>query len=233
MKMELVNLKVSEYQYQRVLTTQQLASSYETETKNISKNFTRNQERYFEGKHYFVVKYGENGYRQFADNKSIRRPIYLWTEKGCFLHAKSLNTDVAWNVYEMLIENYFTSKPQINQLTNELNQIKNQLKLLTDNKQKYQAKYKDYITITELLKKYAINISAADANQILWEEDVLEKIYLNCTDGKTIKGYKISKFWQVYGRNFQYPRSPEGLTQPKWKTSKSHLIAQIIRDCIY
>ena len=30
--------------------------------------------------------------------------IYLWTERGAFLHAKSLNTDKAWEVYDCFVK---------------------------------------------------------------------------------------------------------------------------------
>ena len=33
--------------------------------------------------------------------------LYLWTEKGAFLHAKSLNTDRAWEIYDVLVDTYF------------------------------------------------------------------------------------------------------------------------------
>jgi hypothetical protein len=36
--------------------------------------------------------------------------LYLWTEKGAFLHAKSLNTDQAWEVYDRLVDSYFQKK---------------------------------------------------------------------------------------------------------------------------
>ena len=40
--------------------------------------------------------------------------MYLWTEKGAFLHAKSLNTDEAWEVYGKLVDSYFVKKqPQL------------------------------------------------------------------------------------------------------------------------
>lgn len=49
-------LQVIEYQNQRVLTTQQLADSYNTEPKVISKNFSNNQKRYKDNKHYYCIK---------------------------------------------------------------------------------------------------------------------------------------------------------------------------------
>lgn len=36
--------------------------------------------------------------------------LYLWTEKGALLHAKSLNTDKAWEVYDYLVDFYFRAK---------------------------------------------------------------------------------------------------------------------------
>lgn len=39
-----------------VLTTQQIAEAYETDTKIIQKNFSRNKERYIEGKHFICLE---------------------------------------------------------------------------------------------------------------------------------------------------------------------------------
>ena len=36
--------------------------------------------------------------------------LYLWTQKGAFLHAKSLNTDTAWKVYDRLVDDYFDKR---------------------------------------------------------------------------------------------------------------------------
>ena len=38
--------------------------------------------------------------------------LYLWTEKGALLHAKSLNTDKAWEVYDYLVDFYFRVKEE-------------------------------------------------------------------------------------------------------------------------
>ncbi len=104
---------VTEYNNVRVLTTQQLADSYGTSTDTITKNFNRNKDRYVEGKHYICLE-GEE-LKQFKTNGHIDlslkiNKLYLWTEKGTFLHAKSLNTDVAWEVYDRLMETYFAVK---------------------------------------------------------------------------------------------------------------------------
>lgn len=106
-------IKVTEYNNIRVLTTQQLAEAYEADSKTISNNFNRNRERYIEGKHFICLE-GED-LREFKtshqfDESSRINKLYLWTEKGTFLHAKSLNTDKAWEVYDRLVDNYFHTR---------------------------------------------------------------------------------------------------------------------------
>lgn len=111
------NLTVTEYKDIRVLTTQQLAEAYGTEGKIISKNFERNKERYSEGKHYICLMGEElrefKANRQNDDALKFTSVLYLWTEKGAFLHAKSLNTDTAWEVYDRLVDNYFKKKEDL------------------------------------------------------------------------------------------------------------------------
>ena len=110
-----MNLTVIEKDGQRVLTTAQLAEAYGTDTKHISNNFSNNKERYKIGKHYFLLQ-GEE-LKQFlqsenlgVQNSSKIRALYLWTEKGAWLHAKSLNTDEAWEAYERLVDEYYNVK---------------------------------------------------------------------------------------------------------------------------
>ncbi|MBG9549291.1 ORF6N domain-containing protein [Cytobacillus firmus] len=102
---------------QRVLTTIQLAESFGTDAKIINRNFQRNASRYEQGKHYFALS-GEDlrefkGSRQFDDSLKFTSILYLWTEKGAWLHAKSLNTDQAWDAYEMLVDEYYTIKENV------------------------------------------------------------------------------------------------------------------------
>ncbi len=96
---------------QRVLLTSQLAEAYGTSERRISENFNANKARYQQKKHFFVLE-GE-ALREFRTNTEIpyqskhTTRLYLWTERGALLHAKSLNTDRAWAVYEQLVETYF------------------------------------------------------------------------------------------------------------------------------
>lgn len=110
-------LQIIVHDNRRVLTTTQIAESYETDNKVISNNFNRNKERYKEGKHYIALT-GENkrefiNLHQFEDGSKNAQILYLWTEKGAWLHAKSLNTDKAWDAYEMLVDEYYTVKENV------------------------------------------------------------------------------------------------------------------------
>ena len=105
-------LPVLEVNGTRVLTTAQLAECYGTDTRRISENYNSNKGRYIKDKHYFVLE-GDSK-RDFINHTEIpygskAAKLYLWTERGCLLHAKSLGTNKAWEVYDMLVDDYFTS----------------------------------------------------------------------------------------------------------------------------
>ena len=109
--MEMNQLQVIVHRQARVLTTGQLAESYGTDVKVISNNYTRNADRYTEGKH-FIRLTGEKlkdfkAIHQIDESLKFASILYLWTEKGAWLHAKSLNTDAAWDAYEMLVDEYY------------------------------------------------------------------------------------------------------------------------------
>lgn len=116
-----MELQIIEHCGQRVLTTSQLAESYGTESKIISRNYQRNADRYIEGKHFFALSGEElrrfKGSRQFDDSLKFTSILYLWTEKGAWLHAKSLNTEKSWEAYEMLVDNYYKLEKQLKVLS--------------------------------------------------------------------------------------------------------------------
>ena len=104
-------LAVTEYKEIRVLTTQQIADAYGTDSKTISYNFNHNKDRYTEGKHFILLEGDDlRAFREIHDLPSNLNKLYLWTEKGAFLHAKSQNTDKAWEVYDHLVDTYFNRK---------------------------------------------------------------------------------------------------------------------------
>ena len=103
----------------RVLTSKQLAEAYQTTTDTIKTNFNANRSRFVEEKHYIAL----TGDELKAFKKQVRNPylvanrashLYLWTEKGALLHAKSLNTDKAWEVYDYLVDYYFRAEEEQN-----------------------------------------------------------------------------------------------------------------------
>lgn len=104
-----------EYQGKRVLTTERLAAAFEADVDNIAKNFSRNKERFTEGGHYFRItgsdlKALKNDltFSQFVGKNASH--FILWTERGVARHAKILDTDTAWEIYEQLEDTYFAVK---------------------------------------------------------------------------------------------------------------------------
>ncbi|HAI8713425.1 TPA: ORF6N domain-containing protein [Escherichia coli] len=99
-----------------VITTELLAQLYCTEINNIKVNYTRNSERFVEGKHFFKVVGDElKNLRVTLSNSQTpvspkTRSLILWTERGAARHAKMLETDQAWDVFEKLEDCYFRQK---------------------------------------------------------------------------------------------------------------------------
>ncbi|ELT3848963.1 ORF6N domain-containing protein [Escherichia coli] len=99
-----------------VITTELLAQLYCTEINNIKVNYTRNSERFVEGKHFFKVVGDElkNLRVTLSNSQTPVSPktssLILWTERGAARHAKMLETDQAWDVFEKLEDCYFRQK---------------------------------------------------------------------------------------------------------------------------
>lgn len=95
-----------------VITTEMMADFYDTESKNIQNNFLRNSKRFIEGKHFFKIIGQE--LKDFKNQPSLRglvdkrvSHLTLWTERGAARHAKMLDTDQAWDIFEQLEDCYF------------------------------------------------------------------------------------------------------------------------------
>ncbi|HBH0929372.1 TPA: ORF6N domain-containing protein [Clostridioides difficile] len=110
------NLQVIERNNERVLTTQQLADVYETDSRNISNNFNNNKDKFIEGKHYFLLQGDDlknfKGIHTEYENLKFASKMYLWTERGANRHCKILDTDKAWEQFDNLEETYFKVKQQ-------------------------------------------------------------------------------------------------------------------------
>ncbi len=105
-----------------VVTTEMLSSFYGTDSENIRKNFSNNKKRFVEGKHFFKIvgeelKNFAGDLKSLANNLSVNnvhaqissktRVLTLWTERGAARHAKMLDTDQAWDIFEQLEDCYF------------------------------------------------------------------------------------------------------------------------------
>ena len=110
------------YQGHTVITTDLLARAYGADANNIQMNFSRNEGRFIEGIHFF--KLTGDALREFKNSPTgsgsvdKRAPaLMLWTARGAARHAKILDTDEAWAMFEKLEDAYFNppraTAPQI------------------------------------------------------------------------------------------------------------------------
>lgn len=98
-----------------VITTDLLAQLYGADVKHIQNNYLRNTERFSLGKHYFKLEGA--ALKELKDKPSLRglvatraKHLILWTERGAARHAKMLETDQAWEVFEKLEDCYFNQR---------------------------------------------------------------------------------------------------------------------------
>lgn len=101
----------------KVITTELLAKLYGTQISNIQKNYERNLDRFEDGKHFFKLEGAAlRELKQLTDPKSVSantRSLTLWTERGAARHAKMLETDKAWEVFERLEDSYFRPREAV------------------------------------------------------------------------------------------------------------------------
>lgn len=95
-----------------VMTTEMLAGSFEASPKNILDNFQNNGVRFAEGvTHHRLAGDELKAFKDYPDNIGVvpkhAPSLILWTQRGVARHAKVLDTDAAWQVYEQLEETYF------------------------------------------------------------------------------------------------------------------------------
>ena len=102
------------YQGRVICLTQQLTQFYNCTEKNIHDNHANNRDRFEEGKHF--IKLEGAALQAFKEQPEVigvvakrAAHLILWTERGAARHAKMLETDKAWDVFEQLEEAYFRS----------------------------------------------------------------------------------------------------------------------------
>lgn len=194
------NLIPMEFENQRIISTKVLAEQFGTNEQNISRNFTRNSTRFIEGKHYFKLE-GEDlksfkGYVQNDDSLKFVSVLYLWTEKGAARHAKILETEEAWEVYERLEETYFNVK-EAKQLS-PMDQLKLQLKVLEEQDKKIEG-------VSSRISKIEDQMTIETGKQKVLSDLVTERV-MEVLGGKEAPAYKelskkaFSQCWRDFKR---------------------------------
>lgn len=174
---------------QRVLTTNQLAESFGTDAKTINRNFQRNADRYVQGKHFFALT-GDalrefKGSRQFDASLKFTSVLYLWTEKGAWLHAKSLNTDHAWDAYEMLVDEYYRIKENVIPLSKDqalVTVLRTTADLVEDTQALKEEQHEIRKLITQVDQKVEEQITLTSGEQRRLQKGVATKVYEICND---------------------------------------------------
>lgn len=111
------NLSVITFKDIPVVTSELLAVLYGADPKLVRQNYQRNAYRFIEGKHFYKLtgsslkEFKMQASKRGLDNISPKiSQLLLWTERGAARHAKMLETDQAWEVFEKLEDCYFSQK---------------------------------------------------------------------------------------------------------------------------
>lgn len=190
------------FKNQRILTTSQLAESYGSTDKKIRDNFSNNKQRYQEGKHFFLVqgddlKQLKNSTEIFGVVGNNASSVYLWTEKGAWLHAKSLNTDAAWDAYEMLVDEYYRAKDNVVPLSKDqalVNVLRTTADLMEDTLAIKNEQHEIRKLVTQIDNKVEQQITLDHGEQRRLQKCVATKVYELCND----EAYRPKLFRELY-----------------------------------
>ncbi len=202
------DLHVIEYRGQRVVTTEQMAAGYGTDAANIKMNYSRNADRFVEGKHFFKVT-GEElaslrvtfSYLQIS---SKTRSLMLWTERGAANHAKMLETDQAWGYHEDLVDFYFTQREAINAPVTQTAISRKELALMV-------------IEAEERAEATALENKTLSVTVENLEKHFTKGMTLPAF-GKALNGVNTSKItWWAYQRGWIYNEQSDPEKEPRWR----------------
>ena len=117
---------------------------------------------------------------QFDESSRINK-LYLWTEKGAFLHAKSLNTDTAWEVYDRLVDNYFNKKKPmspVEMMRIQLGMIDDHEGRIADLEQNMTIDYGQQMSLGDIVNRVVIDaLGGKDSNAY---HEIGRKVFAEC-----------------------------------------------------
>lgn len=170
-------------------------------------NYSRNADRFVEGKHFFKVTGKELANLRvsfsYLQISTKTRSLMLWTERGAANHAKMLETDQAWGYHEDLVEFYFTQR---NAITAPAAIGRKELALMV-------------IEAEERAEAAALENKTLNAT--------VESLAKHFTKGMTIpafckalNGVNVSKMsWWAFQRNWLYNAQRDPEKPPKWRVA--------------
>lgn len=100
------DLKVKEFNGQRVVTFKDIDLVHERVEGTAKRNFNENRDKFLEGVDYFEIK--KSTKNEIRTLEIPNRGITVLTASGYLMLVKSLNDDLAWKIQRELVNNYFT-----------------------------------------------------------------------------------------------------------------------------
>ena len=172
-----------------VLTFKMIDDAHARSTPTAKVNFSRNRERFMEGKHFHLVPFEKAEALRVYGVEVPPRGLTLITKRGYLLLVKSFTDDLAWDVQEQLVDYYFDGQPQHEPVeplsAKQLQQVRDQMGSVT----RYLKQCHQSLAQTLYLKMKAEfgydkieNLPARDLPQVIqWlgrYEEVTRQVYL-------------------------------------------------------
>lgn len=182
-----------------VVTTETLALAYEVDAVSIRKNFSCNKERFTEGKHFYSIS--GNELREFkncvTESNSVgigkrTSNLTLWTERGAARHAKMLNSDKAWDMFELLEETFFrVAVKQVQEALELTPADRSDLKALVDAKLSTCPAHLQGKARSELWTRFNRHFRIAEYAQLPQEKMADARDYIITLELRAVKGIEM------------------------------------------
>lgn len=114
------DILIKEYKGQRVVTFKDIDAVHGRPEGTARKRFSDNRERFTEGKHFIKITASE--FRTTIGDMDLRQQndVILVTERGYLMLVKSFTDDLAWEVQDQLVDNYFRVRQLVDDLSPQM-----------------------------------------------------------------------------------------------------------------